>query len=107
MIRYSRYVEPAVPQQRAVPKSPSPKPRTVVVSTEHAATEPAPTSPNTDRLHSAAVTLSPGVEQLELTAPDGPPSKARKSKSSVRRPKTQPADDGTAPAFPLLTGIEV
>ena len=107
MIRYSRYVEPDVPQQRAVPKSPSPKPRTVVVSTGHAATEPAPTSLNTDRLHSAAETLSPGVEQLELTAPNGPPSKARKSKSSVRRPKTQPVDSRMAPVLPLLTGIEV
>ncbi|WP_426232343.1 hypothetical protein [Pararhizobium sp. DWP3-4] len=76
------------------------------MSTEHAATEPAPTSLNTDKVQSAAETLSPGVEHLELTAPDGPPSKARKSKSSGRRPKTQPADSGTAPALPLLTGIE-
>jgi len=107
MIRYSRYVEPDVPQQRAAPISPSPKPRTVVVSTEHAATEPAPTSLNTDWLDPAAETLSPRVEQLELTAPEGPPPKAKKSKSHVRRPKTQPADSATTPALPLLTGIEV
>lgn len=107
MIRYSRYVEPDIPQQRAVPKSPSPKPRTVVVPQVQAATEPEPVSLDTHILQPADETLLPSVAQLELTAPDSPPPKARKGKPPVRKPKILPADSSTAPALPLLAAFEV
>jgi hypothetical protein len=107
MIRYSRYIEPDVPQQRAVPKSPSPKPRTVVVPPVQAATVSAPTSLKTDIPQRAVETLLTGVEQLELTALDSPPSKGKKGKPAPRKPKMPPVDSTTAPALPLLTQFEI
>lgn len=107
MIRYSRYVEPDAPQQRTVPKSSSPKPRTIVVPQVQAATEPAPRTLDTNITPPTDATLLPGVEQLELTAPDNPPAKARKSRPVICKSKTQTADSSTAPALPLLTAFEV
>ena len=106
MIRYSRYVEPDLPQ-RAVPKSPSRKPRTVVVPPVQAATEPAPTSLTADMPQQAVENLVPGVEQRELTAPDNPPLKAKKTKPAMRKPKIQPDDSSTAKVLPLLAAFEV
>jgi len=77
MIRYFRYVEPEVPQERVAPKSPSNE------------------------------TLLAGVGHLELTAPDGPLRKAKKGKAALRKPKVPTTDGSTAPALPLLTGFEV
>jgi hypothetical protein len=104
MIRYSRFVEPDVSEQRAVPKSPVP--RTVIVPPLQAAVALAPTPLKADILQPVDETLLPGVEQLDLTAPDNPPPKAKKGKSVMRKPKMPPADSSTAPALPLLAQFE-
>jgi hypothetical protein len=107
MIRYFRYVEPEVPQERIAPKSQSPKPRAVVVPQVQVATEPAPISFNTDMSLPTNETLLAGVEQLQLTAPVGPLRKAKKGKPAPRKPKVPTTDGSTGPALPLLTGFEV
>jgi len=105
MIRYSRHIEPDIPQQRTAAISLSLSPRNVIVPQLEAGTEQVPTSLEVDMRQSAEETLLLGVEQLELTAPNRPPPEARKSKSLIRKPKKQPVDSSMAPAMPLLTAL--
>jgi hypothetical protein len=105
MIRYSRFVEPEVSDQRAAPKTT--KPRTVILPSLQAAAVLAPTALKPDVPQLADDALLPGVEGLELTARDNRPPKIKKGKSVMRKPKTPPADSGTAPALPLLAQFEI